>query len=428
MERVMNIPKLPFLFKPLTIVLLGPALMAPLANSAHGQLFKSTMVEDLNQSGFFVIVTREGRGPSGVIGLFASTDSSDQTTTCHFGMRDENGYQYETLDQIKPPVVEEIELSQEQVDVISEIKREACADLADMIADSKRKFAEAPSGLTSVADIERSYKKSLEDRFYTALDDIKATLDEDQLSRLEQIKHHNGIKQLGLAKYLGSSRFNGLASDEDAKSLEQMAVEYERLSKANALELLKAANKKLLGELTSEQQKQYSEEFGADFTEALVGTAMFTRAYSAKKKIAKRKTNLYRILKVKKVRTSIGLSENEYSAIKKLDDKHRDQLSEKLLPPQRRKLAEKVVLRDLHRMGTVNSLTCGYLRDILEIDDEQAEKLSAVGKKINAELIDQIHSMKKEAFQEATSVLSVSLQQSLEKMLGEYAIELPEIE
>ncbi len=103
---------------------------------------------------------------------------------------------------------------------------------------------------------------------------------------------------------------------------------------------------------------QYSTQFKSEFAETLLATAMFTRNYPAKKKIAKRKTNLYRILKVKNIRTSID----------------------------------------------------------------------AAGKKINSELTDQLNSMKKRAFQEATSVLSASLQKSLEKMLSDYAIELPEME
>ena len=40
-----------------------------------------------------------------------------------------------------------------------------------------------------------------------------------------------------------------------------MAVEFEKLSKTNALDLLRAANKKLLGELNSEQQTKYADEF-----------------------------------------------------------------------------------------------------------------------------------------------------------------------
>ena len=199
--------------------------MAPLSNSAHGQLFKTAMVGDINQSGFFVVVTREGMGPSGFLGLVGL---SDQTTSYHFGMRDENGCQYETLDLIRPRVVEELGLSPEQVDVISGIKSKTHADLAEMISQSQRKFADDPTGTISAADIERSYQKSLEDKFHSALADIKSTLNEEQLSKLEQIKHHNGIKQVGLAKYLGSSHFNGSISDEDAKALEQVAVGFEK--------------------------------------------------------------------------------------------------------------------------------------------------------------------------------------------------------
>ena len=424
----MSFYKLSILFKQFTILLLCSALFAPLSNSAHGQLFKTAMAGDISESDFFVVVTREGGNPSGLLGLFGLTDSSAQTTTYHFGMRDKNGYQYETLDLIKPRVVDELELSPKQVDVISGIKSEAYADLVKMISDSKRKFAEAPSGTVSAADFERSYKESLEEKFYSALADIKSTLDEAQLSKLEQINHQNGIKQLGLAKYLSSSHFNVSISDEDAKALQQVAVQFEKLSKENSLDLLKAANKKLLGKLTSEQQKQLAAEFKSGFTETLLATAMFTRNYSPNKKLVNRKTNLYRILKLKNIRTSIGLSEKEYSEIKELDVELRDQLNEKLTSTQSMKLKETVVSRDLNQMGTVNSITSGHLRDVLEIDDEQANRLYAAGKKINVELMEQLISIKKEAFQEATSVLSSSLQKSLEEKLGDCEIELPETE
>lgn len=137
----MSLAQLSILFRSLTILLL-----VTFSNLAHGQAFKTATAADISESDFFVVVMSEGGSPSMLLGLAGLKSSSAQTTTYHFGMRDKNGYQYETLDLIKPQVVEELGLSQEQVDVISGIKSKACADLADMISESQRKFAGDPAG------------------------------------------------------------------------------------------------------------------------------------------------------------------------------------------------------------------------------------------------------------------------------------------
>ena len=87
----MSFSKLSILFKSLPILLFGPILMVLLSNSANGQLFKSSSISNIDQSGFFVIATREGTGSPGLLGLMGLSDSSAQTTPYHFGMRDENG-------------------------------------------------------------------------------------------------------------------------------------------------------------------------------------------------------------------------------------------------------------------------------------------------------------------------------------------------
>ena len=90
-----------------------------------------------------------------------------------------------------------------------------------MISEIQAKsLADDPDGAIPAADVERRFNKPLKDKFYSALADIKSTLNEEQILRLEQIKHHNGIKQVGLAKYLSSSHFKSAISDEDAKALE----------------------------------------------------------------------------------------------------------------------------------------------------------------------------------------------------------------
>ena len=338
-------------------------------------------------------------------------------TTYWFSRIDKNGFQYDVLSLLGAGVNHEgigigseLGLTEEQSKEINLLRSDTMAELSELVGEA------------IIAG-----KDKLEAKFQEAEDEVRSMLNEEQLGQLEQIKTRRGIAQVGLAKYFSSQHVENPISSEQAKQLEDVTKVFRANVKEGTEKLLKQANKKLLAQLSQTQQDKFESGFNEKHREKFLSTEMYNWSYHSEKKLAKRNTDLYRILKLKSVRTKIGLGEDQYSEIKVLDREQRKSVGEKLTSEQTQKLNQKVVESDLNRMGTVHALCGGYLRQVVSIDDAQAKELHTAGKEIYEELNLQLREMKKEAFRESISGLSDSFQEKLLEMVGEGAIAgLPE--
>lgn len=339
-----------------------------------------------------------------MVGTSLKLGFSGFETNYHFGFYDENGYQYDLFSMFNPHTnTNELGLTKEQADEISAIQAQTQAELASMIGDA----------------VMAGGKEKLEARFKEAEEEILGNLNENQVVLLNQLKHRRGIKQVGLAKYLSSSQFESPVSEDQYEALEEVTKKYATRTKKGAIELLKTANKTLLQNLTEEQQVKLNHVFTKELKEEFSTTPMFNRSFTAKKSLAKKKTDLYRILKLKSVRTRIGLEEDQYSEIKQLERAERETVSQKLTTDQTTKLNQKVAESDLKRMGSVNALCGGYLRKLISIDDEQASELHQTGKEIHAGLENKIKEMQKDAFRDSIASLPEQTQKMLIDTLGD---------
>lgn len=362
----------------------------------NAQLFKSThiaAVEDKEESRFVV----QNSITLGLHGWGTHTE---------FGFVDENGFKLNAMNTILADTEKELGLSDQQLKAIHRIAGETQAALNEMLTKS---VAEGNQDL-------------LEARFVAGENEIKSQLNETQLAKLAFIKNRIGIEQVGLAKYFSSSQFENPLDEDQASALEGFSKEHGRLYQQATADSLKEANAKLLELLKPEQRKRLKENFNSDFQQSFLESAMYTESYTPKTTFRKRKTDLYRILKVKNVRTRIGLSNDEYADIKQLEKDERDQVESKLTGSQNEKLNQTVIESELKRSGTVNSVSVGRLSQVLNIDEVQSKELHESGKEIFTELNRNLANKKKEVFAKATESLPESLKKALYDAVGDSGI------
>jgi len=325
-------------------------------------------------------------------------------------LRDENGFQYDSISVIRRNGLGAVALSQDQ-------KEEWQAIYLDMMEELKAH----PSSSMLRADDETA-QDELESIFREALNDINSLFSEDQKLALQRLRHRDGIQQIGFEKYLGSSHFGdqGLPESDIAvlKSLQE-------LWKQNVESCRALANRKLL-----EAMEKYSQRGPNSFEkltskktlQSFLNSPLFTTPKNYRKRSAKRGFLVKQVIGLKITQRDLGVSPEVAGKIASETEIDHENLKSILDDKQFQQFSCLLIAKDIKAFGTVNTLCSGHFSSLISLSDSDADKFHKEGKKIYSDLAKQIKAKNMEQLEESLKSLKSESADRLRSVLETLAI------
>lgn len=318
---------------------------------------------------------------------------------------DENQFQYDTLSLIGNPEVKiTLELSDDQMREILDI-REDVVKVLDAVP-LRKKLSEDHSEMELV--------------FRDGEERIQEIFTESQRSLLNQVKHIQGVKQVGFAKYFSSSHFDGAElSDDEMDRLESLDKGLAKLQSEAARDLLEQANIRLLSELSDDQMAIFRQTLGEEFESKFLKQKMFLDLVrSNSKRPGRRRVDPVRFAKLKKSQRELKLSPEQIQEVKQLNRNDYESLSQLLDSDQLKKLNQMLVMSDLRKYGTVRTICCGWIVSLLSLTEDEVVSLHDTGREIFYDLREDMLEMRQQVLREQLEGSSTRLQNRILGAMG----------
>lgn len=334
-------------------------------------------------------------------------------TSVDIQLVDELDVPYDTYSLLKRPEIREaIGVSDEQFidlhQVHSELTQEVKEKLADLIVSED--------------------KSLVEDRFFEVESQLTGALSAQQLEQLAQISLQESIASHGLIKVLNTERIQQRLElkEQDQQTLAQLEDSMERSStKADC----RIANERLIAELNDEQANQlesYFENFDSGFLAQPLFAGKHQKAFS--KRVTQ--NSLWLTIGSRQTRTDLKLTESQTNELKQLRrteslESDAAKLIQGVLSiEQAVKFHNLVAARETKRWGTARALANGHLKSLLNISDQESEKLVKLGQQLHREVLQQQRVAQIENTLEQLTMLSGEQREKVRELIGE-PIELP---
>ena len=310
-----------------------------------------------NRDSHFMYRTSIGLGLTGV-------------KTSHRAMlMDENGFEYDLFSVLSRGAYQDIGLTKEQYNEVCE-------------AYSNAMVAMKNHPQSSIVNDDQS---GLEAIFSETRERIRNQFSDQQLLKLEQLKHQQGANELGLAKYFSSSQFvdNDGISESDQQKLQEFEERINEARTSQWKKLMQEGNRTFLKQLPDEQRKLLEEIAGIGFENSFVDSFMFVdfkhfKTYKSKSKVS----------------SALAL--------------------------KRKSARKKHIIKDLTRLGTVNSVCRGNIADILSLSDEESRALHSKGREIFTSLTKQAADLDTHSFEIELAKLPPGLNKTLHQSMGAF--------
>ena len=229
----------------------------------------------------------------------------------------------------------------------------------------------------------------IEALFFEAETKTRGMLGAEQLSMLKFERARKGVKLVGL-DYLGSPSVSasfGLP-EEAAKLIVERHKNYQKQLKATKLELLKAANRKLIASLSQSQLEKMEELIEEETRKKLVASALFVGEKVVRKKSTPQAKKSLFTVRLSSVERKLELSQEQIDRISLLEKDSpglQDSINSILTDEQLAKLNQRTILLDLRKLGSVNSITSGLIGNRLALSTDEKDRMFELGKDLLAE-------------------------------------------
>ena len=317
------------------------------------------------------------------IANLASLSLTGIHTETTYSLRDAQGIEYDIYSLLKRKDVRVLaSVSEEQFMEIFQRHQEMTDDLGATVI---------------TASYSEEHQDTIKAKFMEVENEIRNSLDQEQLKKLEQARIITGLNVVGpqylanedVAKKLGLSTAAATAISEKGEELTEQLTE----CKTN---LLRQANEKLLASLTDQQQARIKELLSEKTMETFLEKPLFINEVRQRKSI-KLYAKSFLMARLKSAQRNLKMTENQCDAIaelKKASRKPTEQdletsLGEILDTQQLPKLFELVVGSELKSRGTVSLLSKGVLGQFAGFTDEEFDTVFETGKRLHSELSDQ---------------------------------------
>ncbi len=310
-----------------------------------------------------------------------------QSTT--YKLVDELGLEYDVMSLLnKPGVGDEVGLDEEQMMELRITAQRATQEISKKVVG---------------AIASEDGRSEIETMFRDLQDELYVQMDVEQIALLKSARDRMGVEEFGFEKYFATSLMQerlGL-STEQVDSLKQLdQAKQSLLEKAN--NRIKEANLELLQQLSETQLQSFEDLIGQSNRPTFLESKLLT---SEKSQLEKRPRNYAEMIKFigdRKLRDKLAITTEQFEALKLVRRHARTTegteiataLKEHLNPDQFKELTRLTIMKQVSKLGTIESLCFGLAGVETGITTEQAEKLHAAGQQICAELESDLNAAK----------------------------------
>ena len=277
--------------------------------------------------------------------------------------------------------------------LMNEAARERMGVSKDQFADLwavKTELDEKVGSMTLSATYSDEERDKLKGIFFEAESEMRSMLSADQFSALQFERARRGIEQVG-AKYLAApmvAKSLGL-SEDTAKRIGKLRAGFVQQMKATRLEMLKAANEKLIKSLNGSQQEKMAELLAKETRKKFVAAELFVGSKVVRQKAKPWGEKHLKAIGLKSVQRKLRLSESQLERVGLLE-KDLPELGESIVAilndEQLAKLDQRTIRGEVKRLGTVGILADGLIGQRLGLSDEERKQLFEFGKDLRADL------------------------------------------
>lgn len=295
---------------------------------------------------------------------------------------DELGFQHDVISLARhEQVAEVLKLTEEQQDEMFRLHRELIEEIK----------SELPGIIAGSVE-----KEKIEERFHEVEAQILETLEDQQVSRLQQARFQLSIQHHGIEKVVGTEGFRKLSGLGD-QQIEQLKTNVKKIvsEKRAALEnLVRQANRGLVNRLGENKSEKFKELLGAKYESSLIDMKLFAndrrrpmsgglnRSMARKLLLSSKFTKQHELNddQLDRIRQLKSVAENEefFSTVK--DILNESQLAGFLV----------TVVMQQAKHGTANAIVRGMVSNHLDLSKDEATEIFEYAEQLDAELQKQI--------------------------------------